>query len=173
MYRTCCSLAAAFLLAAAAFGQAPATLSGNYKLTLVLQKEQPTYWLVRFDPKGKPQAEVISAADNAPDAKISEVAVKDGVLRLGLQAQGRSFLFLGRLQGENKKVLGSFALTGRGDQSGHVRSPGRLQRRSGLSPPAVSMPLALDAFRANVDAASLHLFALIRRESSVASGWER
>jgi len=93
-------------------GAADPTPAGSYKVTLLLPDERPTFWILKLDPKdAKLTGEVVATREKVPPTTLSEVIVKDGILRLMLEVKGQKFAFEGKVPAEaNKKILGTIVL---------------------------------------------------------------
>ncbi|OAI54805.1 hypothetical protein AYO44_03005 [Planctomycetaceae bacterium SCGC AG-212-F19] len=88
--------------------------AGNYKFTLHVQGQQPTLWLLKLDTKdNKVIGEVIGNRAQVPPAKLLDLVVKDGVLRLTMELKTKQpvkIAFEGKVPSDPgaKKITGSF-----------------------------------------------------------------
>ncbi|MBY0523395.1 MAG: DUF1223 domain-containing protein [Gemmataceae bacterium] len=87
-------------------------LAGNWKLTLTAPGQTVTFWLIKLEAKdGKLTGEVISTRDRIPKATVSDISVKDSLLRIALKVDGDKFTFEGKLPPDGgKKITGSLML---------------------------------------------------------------
>jgi hypothetical protein len=89
-------------------------VSGIYKVTLLPGPGQAsTFWLLKLDNKdGKWTGETIAATldERIPKAEVTDISLKDGVLRLTFKLESRKFPFEGRVGADSKKISGSMVL---------------------------------------------------------------
>lgn len=104
-------LAGLLLLLAVGAQAADEIPAGTYKVTLLRAGQQSTFWLIKLEEKdGKRTGEVVATRERIPAAKVADVSVKDGELRVTLLVQGDRITFEGKLPPDGKKVLGSLSL---------------------------------------------------------------
>jgi hypothetical protein len=114
MRHTSCVLLLGLLLAAPGVARAADEPAGNWKLSLSLQGQNRTLWLLRLQQAGgKWEGKVIAKAESAMDAGVQDVSVADGLLRFRLKVQASLLDFEGRLPKEpGKPIYGSFDIRG-------------------------------------------------------------
>jgi len=98
-------------LASAAWAADPA--AGNYKFVLLVEGRTPSLWLLKLEPKdGKVSGEVISTRPQAPPAKLTDVTVKDGIVKLDLELKTKQgpikVGFEGKVAADGKTIYGAF-----------------------------------------------------------------
>jgi thiol-disulfide isomerase/thioredoxin len=90
--------------------------AGNYKFTLFVQGQTPTLWLLKLDNKDKAVVgEVVASRAQVPPAKITDLTVKDGMLKLSMELKTKGpqpvkVSFEGKVPTDPmaKKITGSF-----------------------------------------------------------------
>jgi len=87
--------------------------AGIYKVTLLGPGQQSTFWLLKLEKKdGKWSGDTVSATLNSriPKAEVSDISVKDGLLRMTFKLDAGKFPFEGKLPADGKKILGNISL---------------------------------------------------------------
>jgi hypothetical protein len=113
MARFLCSLLTAVWLALAGVAwAADAIAPGNYKFGLAIQGQEPPLWLLKIETKDNKVTGVVianRAQAKVPPAKVSEITVKDDVLRFTLDVNDQQKVsFEGKVTAGAKKITGVF-----------------------------------------------------------------
>jgi hypothetical protein len=90
-------------------------LAGNWKVSLFLEGQNRTLWLLQLqEAEGKWTGKIIASAEGAPPITLSNVSVAEGLLRFTVTLQGKPFGFEGRLPTEKgKPIYGTLPLGNR------------------------------------------------------------
>jgi hypothetical protein len=101
--------AGCLLLAAAAVASAAAP-DGNYKFTLLVEGEEATPWIIRFENKdGKLTGEVAASQPRFAAGRFTDVTFKNDVLRFVFELKGKQKAgFEGKVSVDGKMVRGVF-----------------------------------------------------------------
>jgi hypothetical protein len=96
-------------------GLAPAAesdLTGNWKLTILDQGEQPTLWLLRLEANaGKWSGKILSSGEKLPEATLSDLVVGEDRLRFTIDLKGYALGFDGKLPRDKEgNIRGSMFL---------------------------------------------------------------
>src|SRR2546430_780021 len=115
MIRSRWAMFAVMLLAvpgAAPAAEYTAGTAGTWKITLPLQGQPRTLWLVQLEAKeGQWTGKTVASAERVPEAAVSEVSVTGDIVRFSLKVQGQRFNFEGKApQKDARKMLGSFTI---------------------------------------------------------------
>jgi hypothetical protein len=109
-------LAVLVLFMAGNVGTAQEGLAGTYKVTLFLEGQNRTLWLLQLEQKeGKWDGKIIAGAgDRNGQAKVMGISVADGLLRCTFTLQNAHLSFEGKLPEEKgKTIYGTVLLSGR------------------------------------------------------------
>ncbi len=114
MVRTSWALLACALLALPAL-PAPADdegLAGTWKVTLPIRGSERTLWLLKLQPKdGGWAGELAASAEGLPETALTDLSVRDGVLRFALNLQSQRLRFEAKAPAAGaKKILGAVEL---------------------------------------------------------------